>query len=116
MINATNNLSDYFSNHDLYNIANNQFVFENQAGFQFDISHLILEDYYYKKEQEVIVEGFDGTYRWKQFITIVYVGMSNIYQYAFLKFILDTIGPFNQIYKHYWVLKVQVDTLFTYGF
>lgn len=50
MINATNNLTDYFSQHDLYNIANNQFVFENQAGFQFDISHLVLEDYYYKKE------------------------------------------------------------------
>lgn len=75
------------------------FQFENDAGFTFDLSPHILDDYLYKAEQEEIVNGFDGTHRMRQYLIIAYVGTANIHQYAILKVLLRYIPLLKAIYE-----------------
>lgn len=89
----------------------------NDAGFTFDLKHLIVDGEYYKAEQEERVEGIDGSFRWHQFLTITYTGLLVVYHHGILKFLLDTVPFLRSMYnKGPLIFKIQTDMMTTYGF
>ena len=70
-----------------------QYKFKNSAGFTFDFEHLERDGYYYRQEQQEIVSGIDGSFRWRIASKYTYLGMFAIAYYGYMKLLMDKL-PF----------------------
>ena len=59
-------IQQYIDLHGLTNFSGDpgDYWLYNEAGFTFDFKHILVDDEFYKAEQEERVEGIDGSYRW----------------------------------------------------
>lgn len=76
---------------------------------------MVTEGGYYKQEQQEIVSGLDGSHRWNNFLSVVYGGMPPLMQYCFVKFLLDQIPAFRNVYYSNSIVKIHVDMFASYG-
>ena len=107
-------LNKYVEDHGLTR-TNGNFTFVNDAGFVFEIEHVVLDGAFYRQEQQEIVSGFDGSNRWNNLINVLYGGAPPLMQYCFLKFMLDRSPAFKSVYDGSMLVKVVVDCVMVYG-
>lgn len=91
-----------------------QYKWKNAAGFTFDFEHLMREGYYYRQEQQVIVSGIDGSYRWRLASKYTYLGMFAIVYYGYLKLIMDKFPALRKLHESNLIFRLFVDVIATY--
>ena len=82
----------------LTRLANSTMKWENEAGFTFDFEHIIKPGYYYRQEQQEIVAGTDGSFRWRISTKYTYLGLFAAVHYGYLNLFIQKFPAFGRAY------------------
>jgi hypothetical protein len=95
--------------------TNSPLEWQNEAGFVFNFEHLVKPGYHYRQEQQEIVSGTDGSFRWRISSKYTFLGMYAVIHYGYLKVIADKVPAFKNAYRENKYLRVLIDVLSCYG-
>ena len=93
---------------------NSSMKWQNEAGFTFDFEHIIKPGYYYRQEQQEIVAGTDGSFRWRISSKYTFLGLYAVVHYGYLILLANNFPSFKRVYQKNVYLKVFIDVVTAY--